>query len=256
MSWWDVLWLSLLEGLTEFLPISSTGHLILASAALGIHEDPFVQSFNIVIQGGAILSVLTLYRKKFFPFRWDFYSRVAVAFLPAAVLGLLFKKQVTAFLGSVEIVAWALILGGFVLIACDRVFSKQALEGKTVTDLPLWACGFLGVLQCLAFIPGVSRAGATILAGLAMGLNRKEATEFSFFLAVPTLAGASLIKSKDALAAISMDHLGMLLAGIVLSYVFAMLAIRFFVELVSRYGFLHFGIYRILLGASVLIFAI
>jgi undecaprenyl-diphosphatase len=263
MQFWEVLILSFVEGLTEFLPISSTGHLIITSAILGIAESPTVMSFNIIIQAGAILSVLYLYWNKFFPLRTRarFYLQLMCAFLPAAVIGILVKKKIDLVLQSPTIVAWALVLGGFVLIWSDKRWpdtpglpNLQGPRKKEIADLSYQNCLLLGLIQCLAFIPGVSRAGATILGGLWLGLSRKEAAEFSFFLAVPTLTGAAAVKGWDALAHFSQDDLGQIGMGIVLSFLFATLAIKFFIRLVSTHGFKHFGVYRILLGSLILIF--
>ena len=224
MNYIDVFILALIEGLTEFLPVSSTGHLILASAFMGMNNVEFVKSFNIIIQFGAIASVLVLYWRKFFP-NLSFYKRLLVAFLPAAVIGLLVKSKIDLILGSVEIVAWALIVGGFVLIASDYFFPQDETTTankslKRIEDLSLIDCLKLGFIQCFAFIPGVSRSGATIVGGLWLKLSRKEAAEFSFFLAVPTLAGATLIKSLGIIKTIDSSQIGFLLVGMFLSFVF------------------------------------
>lgn len=247
-----MLLLSFIEGLTEFLPVSSTGHLILTSAVMGIEDDGFVKSFNIIIQFGAILSVLVLYWRRFLP-NVDFYKKLVLAFLPAAIIGLIVKDKIDAVLGSVEIVAWALIAGGVVLILTDRYFKDH--PGNKKIETMSWAdCLKLGLLQCFAFIPGVSRSAATIVGGLYLGLSRKEAAEFSFFLAVPTLAGATLIKTLGIVKTLDSSHWLDLAAGMFLSFVFASIAIRFFIGMVSRFGFKHFGIYRIVLGILILIF--
>lgn len=250
MTFIDVLILSFIEGLTEFLPISSTGHLIVTSAAMGIQEEGFIKSFNVIIQFGAILSVLVLYWRRFLP-NLEFYKKLLIAFLPAAVIGLAVKSKIDLILGSVEIVAWALILGGIVLIWTDRYF-KDHPGNITVQQMSWKDCLKLGFLQCFAFIPGVSRSGATIVGGLYLGMSRKEAAEFSFFLAVPTLAGATLVKSLGIIKTLDSSHWQLLVAGIVLSFLFALLAIRFFISIVSRFGFRHFGYYRILLGGLIL----
>jgi undecaprenyl-diphosphatase len=252
MTFLEVLILSLIEGLTEFLPISSTGHLIIASAAMGIQEEGFIKSFNIIIQFGAILSVLVLYWQRFLP-NLEFYKKLVIAFLPAALIGLAVKNKIDLILGSVEIVAWALILGGLVLIWTDRYF-KDHPGNITIHQMSWKDCFKLGLLQCFAFIPGVSRSGATIVGGLYLGMSRKEAAEFSFFLAVPTLAGATAVKSWGLLQSLDSLHWEFLAAGIVLSFFFALLAIRFFIGIVSRFGFKHFGIYRIVLGCLILFF--
>lgn len=255
MSWIEVIILSLVEGLTEFLPISSTGHLILSSALMGISEEGFVKSFNIIIQSGAILSVLVLYWRRFLP-NLEFYKKIIVAFLPAAIIGLLVKKKIDLLLGgtlSVIVISITLIVGGFILIWADTYFSKPQTERKSIASLSLKDCLILGLIQCFAFIPGVSRAGATILAGLMMGLTKKEAAEFSFFLAVPTLVGASAVKGAGLWDTITPEQWTPLLAGILLSFIFAMLAIRFFLALLEKFGLKHFGYYRIVLGVLCLI---
>lgn len=234
------------------MPVSSTGHLILVSAWLGINQDIFVQNFNIVIQFGAIGSVLVLYWKRFFPIQPLFYSKLLVAFLPAAVLGVLLKSKIEALLDSVQVVATALLIGGAVLIWIDKKMDQRAAK-HSLESLSYTSALLIGLVQCLAFIPGVSRAAATILGGLGIGLNRKDATEFSFFLAVPTLMAAGLYKGYKALPTLTMDQLESLGLGIVLSFVFALIAIRFFVELVKKFGLVHFGWYRIALGAGILI---
>jgi undecaprenyl-diphosphatase len=250
----DVFILALIEGLTEFLPVSSTGHLILASAFMGIAEEGFVKSFNIIIQFGAIASVLVLYWRNFLP-NIPFYKKLLVAFLPAAIIGLLVKSKIDLILGSVQVVAWALIIGGLILIASDFWFPQGNSEKslKRIEDLSLSDCLKLGILQCFAFIPGVSRSGATIVGGLWLKLSRKEAAEFSFFLAVPTLAGATLIKSLGLIKTIDSSQISFLLVGLILSFIFALIAIRFFIRMISRFGFKHFGIYRIIVGIFILI---
>jgi len=251
MSFLQILLLSFIEGLTEFLPISSTGHLILTSAVMGIEDDGFIKSFNIIIQFGAILSVLVLYWQRFLP-DLEFYKKLVVAFFPAAVVGLAVKSKIEIVLGSVEVVAWALIAGGIVLIWSDRYF-KDHPGNKKIESMSWLDCLKLGLLQCFAFIPGISRSGATIVGGLYLGLSRKEAAEFSFFLAVPTLAGATFIKTLGIIKTLDASHWQSLALGMLLSFIFALLAIRFFIGIVSRFGFKHFGVYRILLGILILV---
>ena len=252
MNYYEALLLSFIEGLTEFLPISSTGHLILVSATLGIEEQGFVKSFNVIIQFGAIASVLVLYWRRFLP-DLSFYKKVIIGFLPAAAIGLVLKSRIDAVLGSVTIVAIALILGGLVLIWSDSYFKNRVQRQTPMQDLSWKSCLVIGLFQCFAFIPGVSRSAASIIGGLFMGMNRKEAAACSFFLAVPTLAGASLIKSIPLLKTINSDQIGLLLFGTVCSFIFAMAAIQLFVNLITKYGFKHFGYYRIVVGGSVLI---
>jgi undecaprenyl-diphosphatase len=254
MSWFEIVFLSFIEGLTEYLPVSSTGHLILTSAMLGIQEQGFVKSFNIIIQFGAILAVLVLYWRKFLP-DLNFYKKIFIAFLPAAVIGLAVKSKIDLILGNVYVVAFALIAGGIVLIWSDKKFQIKNNGGKKITDLGIGDCLKIGCLQCFAFIPGVSRSGASILAGLFFGMSRKEAAEFSFFLAVPTLTGAAAIKTLGIIKTIDSSQILTLLIGTFLSFVFAVFAIRFFISIVSTYGFRHFGYYRIALGLIVLFLA-
>ena len=257
MNFIHVFILSLVEGLTEFLPVSSTGHLIITSWFFGIEDEGFVKSFNIIIQFGAILSVLAIYWRQFLPKEknFGFYKKVFIAFLPAAIIGLVVKKKIDLVLGSIEVVATSLIVGGFILIWSDRFFKKQYGEGKAIEQLSTKDCLKIGFIQCFAFFPGVSRAAATIIGGLAIGMNRKQATEFSFFLAVPTLTGAALVKSLGAIKDIqTSQNLMWLLLGCVLSFLFAWASIKFFIRLISKHGFTAFGIYRIIVGA--LIFAL
>lgn len=249
MLLWEIVILAVVEGLTEYLPISSTGHLIATAAILGISHDEFVKNFNIIIQAGAIFAVLVLYWKRFFPIRLEFYKKLLVAFLPAAVIGLLVKDKIDAVLDSVIVVSWTLVLGGVVLIWADKYFSGDRDGKKTISDLTLTQCLSLGLIQCFAFLPGVSRAGATILGGMFLGLSKKEAAEFSFFLAVPTLTGASFIKILKVAKNIEGDQWSQIAIGTFLSWVVAILAIQFFLRLVQKFGFRHFGYYRIVFGA-------
>jgi undecaprenyl-diphosphatase len=245
--------LSLIEGITEFLPISSTGHLIIASALLNLEKQPFVTQFNIIIQFGAILSVLVLYWRKFIP-NWTFYKKLIFAFIPAAIIGLLVKNKIDVLLESVTIVAWALIIGGIFLFFLDNKKSNTYTNGKNLDEITIKDAVIIGLMQCLAFIPGVSRAAATIIGGRLMGLNQKTATEFSFFLAVPTLTGAAFLKTIKILPTIEPDQIQTLVIGTLLSFIFALAAIKTFISFVSKGAFKWFGIYRIILGTIVLIY--
>lgn len=291
MEFLDIFILSFIEGITEFLPISSTGHLIIASHLLKI-ESVFTTQFNIIIQFGAILAVLAIYWKKFFPIDWKFYFKIAIGFLPSAIIGLLVKDRIDQLLSSVSIVAWALLVGGIVLIIMDRKKPVLILNATTtkattqfkpktepqylstaetipstttslptnaslqISDLSIKSCLTIGLFQCLAFIPGVSRSAATIIGGLLLGMEKRSATEFSFFLALPTLAGATLLKTIKIYPTIEHSQIVSLVLGLMLSFAFAVLAIRSFVALVSRTEgvFQWFGVYRILLGGLLLIF--
>lgn len=256
MNYYVLIFLSFIEGLTEFLPISSTGHLIIASAFLHIEEDQFIQSFNIIIQFGAILSVLVIYWKRFFPIKIEFYKKIFIAFLPAAIIGFLLKSKIEALLGSVQVVAYSLLIGGVILILLDRKADKRRNPNLNLENISWKHSLIIGFAQCLALIPGASRAAATILGGLGIGLSREEATEFSFFLAVPTLTAAALYKTYKILPSIQVNQLQFLILGTFLSFVFALLAIKFFIHLVQKFGLKHFGWYRIILGIAILAFGV
>ncbi len=251
MNFWDAFLLSVIEGITEFLPISSTGHMVLYSAFVGNQENPFVKNFEVIIQLGAILSILFLYRSNL---KWDlnFYKKILFAFLPTALIGFVLKKNVDQWLGSVSLVAWALIIGGIILIWSDKKFSKQLVSGKKINDLTWLQCVLLGVCQSLALVPGVSRSGATIIGGLFMGLSQKEAAEFSFFLAVPTMMAATSYKLLKIAPTITGDQIQILLFGSFMSFVVALMAVKFFVTWISQNGFKVFGFYRVLLGLIIL----
>jgi undecaprenyl-diphosphatase len=243
--------IGIVEGLTEFLPISSTGHMVIAQAVLGIEPTEFTKTFMVNIQFGAILSVIVLYWKRFFQ-SLNFYWKLLVAFIPAAVLGLLLGDMIDLLLENVTVVAVALLLGGIVLLFVDKWFRPTGVETVTYPR----ALG-IGLFQCLAMIPGVSRSAATIIGGMTCGLTRKHAAEFSFFLAVPTMAAASGYKMLQGWKAdptlFGGDHVGILLLGNAVAFVVAMLAIRSFVGFLTRHGFRAFGWYRIALGIVLLV---
>ncbi|WP_310393596.1 undecaprenyl-diphosphate phosphatase [Hymenobacter sp.] len=265
MTYWHALLLAIVEGLTEFLPVSSTGHMIIASALLGIPATPFTKLYLVVIQLGAILSVLVVYWKRFFQ-SLDFYLKLLVAFLPVVVVGLLLKKYIDALLESVPVVAFMLLFGGVVLLFIDRWFPQQDANagGRPVTN-PGWRQAFtIGVFQCLAVVPGVSRSAATIIGGLTQKLTRQAAAEFAFFLAMPTMAAAAAKDLydyyKDAHAQglrladlFTAEQVKLLALGNVAAFVVALLAIRVFVGFVTKYGFRAFGIYRIIAGGLLLL---
>jgi undecaprenyl-diphosphatase len=243
--------IAIVEGITEFLPISSTGHMIITQQLLGIGDDAFVKAFIVNIQFGAILSVVVLYWKRFFQ-SLDFYFKLIFAFIPSAVLGLLLNDVIDELLESPTTVAVSLLLGGVVLVFIDKV-----LNPKTEIVLTFPKAFVVGLTQCISMIPGVSRSAATIIGGMSQGLTRKQAAEFSFFLAVPTMFGASalkLIKALDGTPEIFTTHnLTVLAIGNLVAFLVAMLAIRFFVSYLTQYGFRVFGWYRIILGALLLI---
>jgi undecaprenyl-diphosphatase len=254
-----IILLGIVEGVTEFLPVSSTGHLILAGALLGYDENHW-KVFNIVIQFGAILAVIVLYWRTFLAvimglFRrdaasWRFVRNILVAFLPAAVIGLALHKQVEAMLGSPTIVSVALILGGLAILIIERT-ARPAHE-RGVADIGLGTAVAIGFFQCLAMIPGVSRSGATIMGALALGVERRTAAEFSFFLAVPTMFGATsfeLFKNRHDLGAVGPSGIAL---GFVIAFLVALVVIRWFIGIVSRRGFGPFAWYRIVAGGAAL----
>lgn len=246
MSIVEVIILAFVEGLTEFIPVSSTGHLILVSHFLKIEPTEFTKAFDVIIQFGAIFAVVYLYSHKL---RWDFayYKKLLIAFLPAAVIGFLFKNKIDLLLESTTVVAWALIAGGILMMLLDSL-----IKGKNSDDPSLKSSFMIGVFQCLAMIPGVSRSASTIIGGQVMGLTREKAAEFSFLLAIPTLGAATAYKLWKVRSVIQSDQLFHLALGVFLSFVFSLIAIKFFISFVNKYGFKAFGIYRIVLGAIVL----
>ena len=258
--------IAIVEGLTEFLPVSSTGHMIIAQSLLGVKSTPFVNAFTVIIQFGAILSVICLYWKRFFypeaalkggsywKAMFDFYARLVVGVLPAVVLGLAFKDFIESNLGNVQLVAWMLIAGGVFMLFCDRIFCK----GSEQTPLTYKRAFIIGLIQCISMIPGVSRSMATIVGGMSQRLTRKAAAEFSFFLAVPTMFGATCLETYHLLTheggslLTQGNNLGMLLVGSVVAFLVAIAAIRFFISYVTKYGFAAFGWYRIVVGVIIL----
>jgi undecaprenyl-diphosphatase len=253
MSILESILLAIIEGLTEFLPVSSTGHIIIGSSLMGISKDPFTKVFTVSIQFGAILSVVALYWRKFFQ-STKFYYRLFIAFLPAAVVGLLFENYIDFLLERIEVVGFMLVIGGIIFLFIDKIFqpNEENLDQR-ITYLVALKIGFF---QCLAMLPGVSRSAATIIGGLTANLNKKTAAEFSFFLAVPTMFAASGYKMISFLRdgqTFSTSEINMLIIGNVVSFIVAMIAIKSFITLLTRYGFKIFGYYRIVLGTILLI---
>lgn len=254
-----ILLLGIVEGVTEFLPVSSTGHLILANELLGYDAAQWAV-FNIVIQLGAILAVVVLYWRTIWavlaglvrrqPESWRFVRNVLVAFLPAAVLGFLLRDRIEAMLGSATIVAWALLIGGVAILIVERNAPKGAEKG--VADISLGKAIGIGFIQCLAMIPGVSRSGATILGGLSLGVERRTAAEFSFFLAIPTMMGATTLELVKHRGALGTAGAGGIAIGFLVSFLVALVVIRWFISIVSRRGFAPFAWYRIAVGAAAL----
>jgi undecaprenyl-diphosphatase len=242
--------LAIIEGITEFLPVSSTGHLIIASSFYGIAHDDFTKLFTIVIQLGAILSVLVLYFKRFFQ-SFDFYFKLLVAFIPAVVLGLLFSKKIDELLESPVMVAISLLIGGIILLKVDDWFNNS--DNTEITYSKALKIGFF---QCLAMIPGVSRSGASIVGGMSQKLSRTAAAEFSFFLAVPTMLGATAKKCYDYYTdgyVLTDDQINILVIGNIVAFIVALLAIKSFITFLSNKGFKLFGYYRIAAGLLLLI---
>ncbi len=255
----DTIILSVIEGITEYLPISSTGHMIIASSFMKIAGDDFTKLFTIVIQLGAILSVVVLYWKRFFQ-SLDFYFKLLVAFIPAVVLGLLLNDVIDELLESPIVVAISLIIGGFILLKVDdwfkanEVYDEQNPEAHT--NISYLTALKIGFFQCLAMIPGTSRSGASIVGGMTQKLNRKTAAEFSFFLAVPTMFGATAKKLFDYYQAgfkLSSDQINYLIIGNIIAFIVALLAIKSFIDYLSKRGFKIFGYYRIILGIGLLL---
>lgn len=245
-------WLAVVEGLTEYLPVSSTGHIILTSWLMGINQDPFVKDFTVMVQFGAILAVVVLFLKRFVLNR-KLYPQVIYGVLPAIALGLLVKNYIDAVLGNVWVVGVTLLVGGVLLVLTDGWIKKSKNRYSRIEDLPPVSAVKIGLFQCMAFLPGVSRSAASIWGGIHQGLSLQLATEFSFFLAVPTLAGASLLKLKKAWPSLTEDQFQMLIWGNVVSFIVGVIAIRFFVSLLNRYGLKYFGYYRIAVGIAVLV---
>lgn len=255
-----VILLGIVEGLTEFIPVSSTGHLVLAGALLGF-KDGSGGAFDIVIQLGAILSVVVLYWRRFWDvaiglFSWKngpviFVRNIMLGFLPSALIGALAYKMIKAMLDAPAVVAWALILGGIAILVIERM--AKAISTDSVEGMSWKTALGIGFIQCLSMIPGVSRSGATIMGALMLGVERKTAAEFSFFVAVPTMMGATtlaLYKEGAALAAADISNIAI---GFVISFIVAAFVIKGFLAVVTRYGFAPFAWYRILIGIVALI---
>ena len=271
MSILETIIIAIVEGLTEFLPVSSTGHMIITQNLLGVESTEFVKAFTFIIQFGAILSVVVLYWKRFFKLnrtplpegssklkkflhKYDFYWKLFVAFIPAAVLGLLFSDMIDAMLESVTVVAVTLILGGIFMLFCDKIFNKGSEKTEMTEKRAFW----VGMFQCISMIPGVSRSMATIVGGMAQKLTRKAAAEFSFFLAVPTMFAATMFKmlklfSDETTAQVLKENIDILLIGNAVAFIVALLAIKFFINFVTKYGFKAFGWYRIVVGGVILV---
>ena len=257
MNFFQSVVIAIVEGLTEFLPVSSTGHMIIAERFLGVEETEFVKVFTVAIQLGAILAVVCIYWKKFFNFsNWNFYLKLLIGVIPAIILGFLFSKKIDALLESATTVAIALLVGGIVLLFIDKFFTRPRIHSEP--EIKPKNAFVIGMWQCLAMIPGVSRSAASIIGGMQQKLTRSEAAEFSFFLAVPTMLAATgykLLKYYKDAGGFSTEEIKLLAVGNIIAFVVAILAIKFFINFVKKYGFKVWGIYRIL-AALILLFLI
>jgi undecaprenyl-diphosphatase len=250
MNTFQAIILAIIEGITEFLPISSTGHMIIASSFFGIEHAMFTKLFTIIIQLGAILSVVVLYFKRFFQ-TFDFYFKILIGFIPAVILGLLFSEKIDALLENPITVAISLLLGGILLLKVDDWFGKSSN-----TEITYFKAFKIGLFQCLAMIPGVSRSGASIVGGMSQNLSRPSAAEFSFFLAVPTMLGATVKKCYDFYQdgfELTQEQINLLLIGNIIAFIVALIAIQSFIGFLSKHGFKVFGYYRIIVGIALLI---
>ncbi len=253
MSYLQAIILAIIEGLTEFLPISSTGHLIIGSSILGIESSAFSKLFIVAIQLGTILSVVVLYFRRFFQ-SMDFYFKLLVAFIPSVVFGLLLSDKIDEMLESPMTVAVTLVIGGIILLFVDKWFSKVKYEDSN--EIGYLTALKIGFFQCLAMIPGMSRSGATIVGGMTQQLSRKAAAEFSFFLAVPTMFGATAKKLYDFYKdghMITNQEVSLLLLGNMVGFLVAILAIKSFIGFLNKHGFKIFGIYRIVVGGTIIV---
>ena len=255
--------LGIVEGVTEFLPVSSTGHLILATELLGFDANKW-EAFNVIIQLGAILAIVVLYWRTFWAvieglvrgnrLSWRFVRNILIAFLPAAILGFVLIKHIEALLGNAMVVAVALIVGGTAIIVIERAVKDGKLVG--VAEMPIGTAVGVGIVQCLAMIPGVSRSGATIMGALALGVERRTAAEFSFFLAIPTMVGATTLElAKHHHEIVAGAHgvgWGTVAVGFVVSFLVALVVVRAFVHYISKHGFAPFGWYRVVVGGAAL----
>lgn len=257
--------IAIIEGLTEYLPVSSTAHMIFTSSVFGIQEDEFVKMFQVSIQFGAILAVVFLYWKKFFDFKnFSFYLKLAVAVIPALVLGKLFDDKIEAVLGDPVPIAVVLIIGGIVLLFIDKLFTINTIEDEK--DVSYKSALIIGFWQCLAMMPGTSRSAASIIGGMQQKLTRKAAAEFSFFLAVPTMLAVTVysifvkdwdykgVEQKGFEMLTQGDNLMLFLVGNIVAFVVAVIAIKFFIGVLTKYGFKPWGWYRIIVGIVLLVY--
>jgi len=247
--------IAIVEGITEFIPISSTGHMIITEKLLQMPEDEFTKVFTVAIQLGAILAVVVLYAKKFFNFsQWQFYVKLAVAVLPALIIGFLFSKKIDALLDSSQTVAISMLAGGIILIFIDKAFKNPEVHNER--EVSFAKAFIIGIWQCVAMIPGISRSAASIIGGMQQKLTRSAAAEFSFFLAVPTMLAATvykLYKYTKENGAFSSEQIKLLSIGNVVAFAVALLAIKFFITFLKKHGFRVWGVYRIIVGIALLV---
>ncbi len=248
MSVLEAIILAIVEGLTEFLPVSSTGHMIIASSLMGISHLEITKLLTVNIQFGAILAVVVLYWRNFLQ-SFDFYKKLMVAFIPSAVIGFLLNDLIDSLLESALVVAISLIVGGIILLFVDKWLENKNTDAQITLPTALK----IGFFQCIAMVPGVSRSAATIIGGMLQGLSKKSAAEFSFFLAVPTMFAASAYKLLKTYKSIQSSDISLLLIGNVVAFVVALLAIRFFINYLTKHGFKIFGYYRIAVGLIILL---
>ena len=252
MSIFQAIIIAIVEGITEFLPISSTGHMIITSSLMGISDQAFTKTFEIAIQLGAILAVVVLYWRKFFDFsKWKFYFKLLMAVIPALALGFLFSKKIDALLESPTVVAITMLVGGIILLFIDNIFNQHTIEKEE--EISYGRAFIIGIWQCVAMIPGVSRSAASIIGGMQQKLTRKLAAEFSFYLAVPTMIAATGYKLMKEYSFIQKEEIKLLVIGNVVAFIVALLAIKFFIGFLQKHGFKIFGIYRIVAGIVLLI---
>lgn len=252
MNLFEAIIIAIVEGITEYLPISSTGHMIITSSLLGIHTDEFTKLFEVAIQLGAILAVVVLYWRKFFDFsKWQFYVKLIVAVVPALIFGKIFSDKIDELLESPLVVAITLLVGGIILLFIDKLFSDDGI--KEEEQISYRRAFVIGVWQCLAMVPGVSRSAASIIGGMQQKLTRKLAAEFSFYLAVPTMCAATGYKLYQGYDTFTAEHVQLLIVGNVVAFIVAILAIKFFIGFLQKHGFRVFGWYRIVAGIVLLI---
>ncbi len=244
--------IAIVEGLTEFLPVSSTGHMILTSAALQMNNTEFLKTFEISIQIGAIMAIVLMYIKRFFR-GFEIYKKLIVAFIPTALVGFLAYSFIKNYLFSPLIVSVSLIIGGIVLIVIDKKVIGRVTQYDEVENMSVKHAFFIGLIQCISMIPGVSRAAATIVGGVFNGLNKKQATEFSFLLAVPTMLAATGYDLLKTPLVFTSHEIILLMAGLITAFIFAWIAVKLFLVLVEKFGFAYFGWYRIVIGLLFLV---